>query len=85
MAIKRCTHPFAASVDGQPMVFAADKLFDEEDPVYKGLNAEHKKAFFEDVATYTQRRLTSRQTETATAAPGESRNVTRRRGKAGDA
>lgn len=84
MAIKRCTQAFATAIDGQPVVFTTDKLFDENDPVYKGLNAEQRRIFFEDVETYTERRAV-RQTETATAAPGESRNVTRRRGKASDA
>lgn len=75
MAIKRCTQPFAASVNGVPVVFTADKLFDESDPVYSGLSDAQREMFFEDVVTYTERRL-ARQTETTTAAPGEVRTVT---------
>lgn len=80
MAIKRCKQPFTAWANGVPTVYIADKLFDTDDPAYKGLSAEQQREFFEDAELYTQRRMVG-QAETATAAPGERRTVARGKSK----
>ena len=72
----RCTGGFAVYVDGQPQMYPGGALVDDDDPILK-----RNPAAFERVETYTARRSAVPQsvtaTETATAAPGEARTVTK--------
>lgn len=72
MATLRCKEAFAAYTDGVPRVVGAGELVDTDDPIIEG--REH---MFEPIDTYMSRRGGG-QDETATAAPGEARTVTKR-------
>jgi len=73
MATLRCTHAFTTEIDGVPRVVTGGQLVDSDDPVVAG--REH---LFEAVDTYMARR---KSVEEATAAPGEVRTVSTKRGK----
>ena len=72
----RCTGGFAVFVDGQPRVIAGGQLVGDEDPMRLA-----NPGAFERVEEYTARREAAPQSaaavETATAAPGEARALTK--------
>lgn len=73
MAIVRATQPFAfTDTAGVPRVVRAGDLYDETDPNVKG-----RENLFEPVETAASR--TAAVVETATAAPGEKRSLSRRK------
>jgi hypothetical protein len=76
--IHRCKSPFSTRVKGMPRVVAAGELVDDSDPVFKG--REH---LFESVDVYVERvdkkRVSNVTVESATANPGEVRQVTKPR------
>lgn len=72
MAIKRATQPFTAYIDGMPRVVRAGDLVEDTDPVMQG-----RAHLFETVEEHVaQRQPQQPQVETATAEPGEQRNLT---------
>ncbi|MGV2914492.1 hypothetical protein [Streptomyces alfalfae] len=71
MGIKRATQAFTAYIDGMPRVVHAGDLVPDTDPVLQG-----RTQLFEDVEEHVAHRHPSPQTESATAAPGETRNLT---------
>jgi hypothetical protein len=75
MAILRVRESFFCNRDGLPRVYSAGELVDSGDVVVKG--REH---LFEAVEA-TAERTTPPAVEQATAAPGEKRHVSTRRGK----
>jgi len=76
MATLRCKEPFSADIKGVPRVVPAGQLLDSDDPIVKG--REH---LFEPVESFMASRVVevSESVETATAAPGEKRSVSRRK------
>ncbi|WPP30037.1 hypothetical protein [Streptomyces sp. CL7] len=72
MAIKRAIAPFTAYIDGMPRVVRAGDLVEETDPVMQG-----RTHLFETVEDHVAQRQPQRpQVETATAEPGERRDLT---------
>lgn len=72
MAIKRAIQPFTAYIDGMPRVIRAGDLVEDTDPVMQG-----RTHLFETVEDHVaQRQPQQPQVETATAEPGEQRNLT---------
>lgn len=72
MSIFRVKAPFAVDQGGIQRVLRAGDLVDDADPAFKG-----REAFFEPVEVEVARAAS--RIEQASAAPGEKRNVSRRR------
>ena len=71
MTIRRATQPFTAYVDGMPRVVRAGDLVEDTDPVLKG-----RAHLFEAVEEHVAQRQARKPVESATAAPGEVRDLT---------
>jgi len=71
VTIKRATQPFTAYVDGMPRVVRAGDLVEDNDPVLQG-----RAHLFENVETHVAQNQPRPPVESATAAPGEQRDLT---------
>ncbi|MFF5795799.1 hypothetical protein [Streptomyces albogriseolus] len=74
MAIKRAIAPFTAYIDGMPRVVRAGDLVEDTDPVMQGRT--HLFETAEEHVAQRQPQQPRPQVETATAEPGEQRNLT---------
>ena len=69
--IKRAIQPFTAYIDGMPRVVRAGDLVEDPDPVMTG-----RTHLFEAVEAHVSQRQPHAGVESATAAPGEQRDLT---------
>lgn len=69
--IKRAIQPFTAYIDGMPRVVRAGDLVEDTDPVMQG-----RTHLFETVEEHVAQNQPRPRVESATAAPGEQRDLT---------